>query len=416
LPIFRRPKTLARKDSDNRRNLRILTLEGLPAIVILTLLGGQFLTGYLLYLGASSSQIGLVLAIPTLANVAQIVFAAYSNRFNRKVSFATLASLHRLCWAATGLIPFLFPREWWMAVYIPLYSLAFLANATSSMMWTSLVGDMVPARVRAQYMGLRNTLINAVGTLVLFVGAQILDRYPGAPGFHILFIIIGIFMVLNISAFWLYPNLPAEPSEETKFLPMLKRPIRDKSFMRPAIFLSAWTFIQAIAVPLFSYVMLKTIHLGQGKVSIMTITQTLAMVASFYLWGKLNARYGNKKLLFWTLPLIAASCLSWGLLSFLPVLPILFIAHILLGVGVGGYNQLVFNFVIGDTPKSERMMFIAVFNAVTGISGFFGPIVGGWIYQLLELSPSWLQIYGLNVAIGVILLTLTLTLGRRALQ
>lgn len=61
-----------RKASVHRNNLKIATIEGIPSTIFQVLLQGQFLTGFLLYLGASSSQIGFVLALTTLVNVAQI--------------------------------------------------------------------------------------------------------------------------------------------------------------------------------------------------------------------------------------------------------------------------------------------------------------------------------------------------------
>jgi len=405
-----------KKDSENRRYLHILTGEGIPAVVYGTLIGGQFLTGYLMFLGASSSQIGLVLAIPTLANVLQIPFATFSHKLHRKWGFVALASLHRICWTATGFIPFLFPRELWIPVYLVLYTLAFIANATSGMMWTSLVGDMVLPQVRARYMGFRNMLLNAFGSLALFAGGQILDRYPGGQGYRILFAIITVMMVLNIIMFTAYPNLPLERSTATGLKSMVSLPLRDRAFMRATLFLSVWLLLQGAVVPFYSFIMLNDLGLSQGRVSAMTILQTLAMVASFSIWGQLNARYSNKQLLFWTLPVIAASCLCWGLLSVLPVMLVLSLVHLLIGFGTGGFNQLVFNFIIGDTPKSERPMFIAVYSAITGVAGFIGPIAGGWIFEELKGSPQWLQTYGVPLSIGAVLLLMVLTLARRALR
>ena len=58
-----------------RKHLRIATIEGVPSTIFSTLLGGPFLTGFLLYLGATSSQIGFVIALTTLVNVAQVIIA-----------------------------------------------------------------------------------------------------------------------------------------------------------------------------------------------------------------------------------------------------------------------------------------------------------------------------------------------------
>jgi MFS family permease len=410
---LRSPRTF----SDSRKNLWILTLEGVPAIIMLTLLGGPFLTGYLLHLGATSQQIGLVLSMTTLVNVVQIGIAYWMQKVTNRYWFLVIfAGLHRICWAATGLIPFLFPSELWIAVYLVLYSLAFLGNAIASLVWTSLVGDMVPAGIRGRYMGIRNMILNALGSLVLFIGGQLLDKFPGQQGFNYLFIGIGICTVLNIVAYANYPKIPLAKSTESSFLPMLKKPFQDRMFLKAAMFLSLWLFLQGIVVPLFSYVMLHILEINYEWISIITVVQTAAMMLSFYIWGNLNMKYSNKRLLYCTLPIIASACMMWGLLSVLPVMVVLLGVHILLGIGVGGFNQLSFNFIIGDTPKSERPMFIAVYSAMTGFASFLGPILGGWLYEKLQDAPDWIQTYGLSTIIGILLLALGLLLGRAVLR
>lgn len=125
--------------------------------------------------------------------------------------------------------------------------------------------------------------------------------------------------------------------------------------MKSTLFLAAWLLLQNLTVPLYSYVMLQLLHINYETLSLLNVSQTLFMMASFYVWGNLNAKYSNKRLLFFTLPIIALSSLMWGLLSVLPMLLVLFAAHIVFGVGVGGFNQLAFNFIIGDTPKKNGL-------------------------------------------------------------
>jgi MFS family permease len=77
---------------------------------------------------------------------------------------------------------------------------------------------------------------------------------------------------------------------------------------------------------------------------------------------------------------------------------------------------LVFNFIIGDTPKGERPMFIAVFSAITGIGAFLGPVIGGLIYDSIAAWPKWTQVYGLNVFVGLLLVLLTFFPARKILK
>ncbi|WP_379128694.1 MFS transporter [Paenibacillus sp. sgz500958] len=413
---FIRPKG-KRHISKQRRNLYIATWEGVPATIFQVLLQGQFLTGFLLYLGASSSEIGFVLALTTLVNIAQIGIAFLIQKLpSRKWTMVAFVTMHRILWTSTGLIPFVFPKEYWVMAFIALYTTAFIANTGGAVLWSSVISDLVPSRVRGRYFGIRNTVLNALGSIVMYGGGIALDRYPGGDGFFILFVIIWIFAAANIVVLFFYPDVHFEKSEENKFLPMFKKPLGDKLFMKSTLFLAAWLLLQNLTVPLYSYVMLKLLHINYETLSLLNVAQTLFMMGSFYVWGNLNAKYSNKRLLLWTLPIIATSSLVWGLLSVLPMLLVLFTAHIVFGVGVGGFNQLAFNFIIGDTPKKERPMYMALFAALTGLSSFFGPLIGGQIYEWIEDWPKWTQVYGMQLFVGVMMILLAFFLGRRILK
>lgn len=406
-----------RKTSQQRRHLTIATLEGVPSVIFQTLLGGQFLTGFLLYLGANSEQIGFVLAITTFVNIAQLAVAFLIQRLNsRKWPLVFFVGMHRLLWGFTGLVPFLFSQDKWVQAFIVFYVAAFLFNTVGAVLWNSTISDMVPPKVRGRYFGIRNTMLNALGTLFMFLGGMILDHYPGSQGFLYLYIIIWICITANIIVFFFYPDIPFERSTESKFIPMLKKPLRDSSFMKPTLFLASFLFLQNLVVPLYSYVMLELLHINYQTISLINVTQTVFMMASFYVWGNLNARYSNRRLLFWTLPVIATSILLWGTLSIFSLLPILFIAQMIFGVGVGGFNQLAFNFMIGDTPKSERPMYTAMYSAITGVASFFGPLIGGKVYGWIDHWPNWTQIYGMQLVVGTIMILLMMSLGRRILR
>lgn len=407
--LIQRPK---KRSSVIRRNLFVSTYEGIPALVVYTILGVPFLTGYLLYLGANSLEVGIVLAFPYLANVVQIAAAFLMQKFdNRRRIYIFFGSLHRLLWTATGLIPFLFPQSLWVAVYILLYVAAFLSNSINAAYWTSLISDMVPGRVRGKYFGIRNTVLWGVASLTLFIGGQVMDWYPGETGFVILFSISAVFSVLNILAMWFYPDIPIERSLESNPGRMLLLPFRNGVFFKAMMFISAWMLLQGIVVPFFSYVMIDIMHISYYWVSIITMVQTIVMMISYYIWGLLNSRYATRTLLLWTFPLIALSSLTWCGVMIVSPIAVLFVVHILLGIGQGGFNLLVFNFTIGDTPKSERPMFIAVFSSVTGLAGFVGPLIGGYLYEWIETAPVWMRTFGLSTGAGLVLMLFALVIG-----
>lgn len=406
---FRRTIEPRRIESPYRKGLRMSLIEGIPAVILGNLLGGPLQTAFLLYLGFSSREIGIVLAIPAFALLIQVFIAFAMQRWHdRRRAVLLLGVTHRTLWVATGLIPLLSPESAWAPIYIVLFLFSFLSAQAGGVVWTSLMADAVPSAVRGKYFGIRNMIHWAVLSATLLVGGQIMEWLPGARGFTVLFAISAVCIVWNGWALSRYPNPPFQASASGSSARMFARPFADKIFLSATLFIAVFILAQNVAVPLFSYSMLNILHLNYTEVTLITMLQNIVMMLSYYYWGILNGRYPARTLLLWTFPLISASCLAWVGMAALPAVPVLIFAHVLLGIGLGGYNLLVFNFLIGDSPKSERPMYVAVFSAVTGLAGFLGPLAGGWLFDAAEAGPAWVLRHGLTAGAGAVLMLLSL--------
>jgi MFS family permease len=401
------------KKSDIRRGLNIIKLEGLTSTILFNCLGGPFLTAYLLYLGATPQQIGIALAIPFLSNSVQIVMAFWMQHItNRKRMLLIFTTIHRLLWVSAGIIPFLMPKSSGIFIYLIALFIAFLNNAFAATIWGSMLGDIIPAKVRGKYLGIRNTILFAISSISLLAGGQILNLYPGSLGFTILFSCCFVIGLFNIASFHFYPNPRFEKSAELKKWGLLLQPFRNRTFFPIMLFFAIWMFLQGIAVPFFSYVMQDLLHIPLRMVSIISTVQNVAMLIGYYIWGTINTKVPTRQLILWTLPFITLACLLWGVIHVLPTLIVLFLIHILLGLGISGFNQLMFIFTIGDTPKRDRPIYLAIFNATIGICAFLGPLFGGILYKWVEKSPEQFQQTGISVTIGIVLMLMAIVTSR----
>ena len=404
----------AKKSSPYRKHMRTGIMEGIPAMIIFMTLGGPYLTGYLLYLGASSVEVGIASAIPALSNVMQLVSAlAMQYLTNRKLVLFIFASLHRILWVATGLIPFILPEDIRVTASLALMLVAHLCNAAGGVVWSSLIADIVPAKVRGSYFGIRNALLNTAGSISLFASGLVLDRYGEEIGYAFIYIVCGIAAVINIYALFQYPNVDFEKSRETDIVKRFMLPLRDQAFFKTSMFIAIFLFFYGCVVPFFNYLMLDVLMISYSWVSIITIIHYVAMIFAYYVWGRLNSRFPARQLLLWALPIIGLSCLTWGLVGWLPALPVLILIHILLGAGLGGYNLLNFTFVIGDTPKADRPVYIGVFTALTGLTTFAGSTLGGVVFDWLAGMPRSTQLYSMTLSIGLVLILMMAIWGSR---
>ncbi|MGB3093730.1 MAG: MFS transporter, partial [Candidatus Zixiibacteriota bacterium] len=101
-----------------RKGLRISIFEGSFAAIHLALTTGPFLAGYALLLGANDFQLGLVAALPFLAQVFQIVGAFAVERFKQRKKISLLGSLFsRSLFLVFVFLPF-FPENQWVKIGI----------------------------------------------------------------------------------------------------------------------------------------------------------------------------------------------------------------------------------------------------------------------------------------------------------
>lgn len=61
-------------------------------------------------------------------------------------------------------------------------------------------------------------------------------------------------------------------------------------------------------------------------------------------------------------------------------------------------------------------MYMATYAALTGLSSFFGPLIGGQLYEKIAHWPQWTQVYGMQLVVGTLMIALAFLLGRRILK
>src|SRR4051812_36082949 len=73
--------------------LKLVVKDGLATEAMASLAGGAFLIAFALKMGASNFQIGLLAALPTIANIFQLVSIWLVQRYNNRRAIAVITSL-----------------------------------------------------------------------------------------------------------------------------------------------------------------------------------------------------------------------------------------------------------------------------------------------------------------------------------
>lgn len=378
-------------DQSIQKDVRLSILEGSLSTVMGTFIGGAFLIGYALTLGADDFEIGLLASLPLLANLIQIVGSLIiAKAGSRKKVCVLFLFLHRLMWTFIAVLPLFVFRDRLSEVRVWIFMIlltgASICASITGIAWTSWIADLVPKGVRGRFFSRRNMFAQVVGMLTAVAAGQFIDQWQArfdtdhlhSYGFMILFVIGIAFGLAGIFLFRKIKEPDLDAPEDTSFFRQLREPFLDKNFRMFMVFSIVWGFSTGIVGPFFSVYMINTLQIPFSLITLFGVAAGLSSILGFKVWGALIDKIGAKPL--------SILCGIGG--SFVPFLWIfatpdnylmIWASNILSGLffaGIGlASTSLMMNLASGKTSS----VFFAVFAAVTGLFGALAPIAGGAI-------------------------------------
>jgi MFS family permease len=370
------------------RASRLVLYDALSHEAMGALTTGVFLVGFAVALGASNFAIGVLAAVPFLAQLLQIPAVLLIERWRARRSVCVWASgIGRCFLLASAVAPLLGPEAGVMAL-IGAVAVHHGTAAISGCAWNSWMRDLVPPTEYGRFFGRRTAATTAVSIVMAFVGGLAVDAWkdhvPNNPalGYSCLFatsVLIGLFGVYLLRV---TPERPMPRVREYRhFFKLLAAPFLDGNFRRLILFLSSWNFAVNLATPFFTVYMLKTLGYDMTVIIALTIISQLSNLAALGIWGTLIDRFSNKAVLRISAPLFLACILGWtftGVSWAQPIMLYLLGAiHVLMGLSTAGVVLASGNIAMKLSPEGEATAYLAANSVVTSTCAAAAPIIGG---------------------------------------
>lgn len=390
--------------STTRRSLSLSIRDGFFASVFATCTGGPFLAGFALALGANEFHIGVLAALPLVANFFQFVGSYLVSRLgSRKRVSVQGVVVGRGVWLLLAVLPLLSP--WLSFEYILMAALAIVAvghfaGAISAVAWLSWMSDVVPDALRGRFFGRRN-MINSVAVIgVTMLGGQFIDWTGGTiEGFQILFVVAVAAGFVSVG----YLKRIAEPrfvphQKPELFFDTLLHPLRDVNFRWLLLFAVVWNFGVHLAAPFFVVYKLQDLMLSYTVVGFFVSLTAFVDVVGMRFWGPFSDRVGNRPVMLLCSIFAAVVPFLWlwtstGSVTLYLLLPTI---HVLGGFFWAGMNLTSANILFRVTPKAHDTVYFSVYAAVSGLSAALAALVGGALIETLGDSP--LDVWGLELS------------------
>ncbi len=328
-------------------------------------------------LGATGVEQSFVTGAQTLGNASlQGVWGSLSDRFGRR-PFLLIGLL------AVGMTAALIPLATTALELILLLLVPTIVGSAAIPAWNGLLGDITTIEQRGRFIG----LIAAIGTVASAIALFLIGYYTvslgltGATQFYpplytsAVIMIIALICVLCLKETMQRVkrrvfNFRAAVRSTPRFIPFL---------MINAVFFAA----MGAAWPLFPKV--TNLYANVFQVLILTALFSLCSGATQLVGGRLIDRVGRKGVLFISRFLIFLVPLSHALTLITDNIWLLIPSQVFGGSLTGLFIVSSTAWLLDSSPMKDRGSITALFNLVTGITGFSGAIISGFMFDWLDL-------------------------------
>jgi len=192
----------------NRRDRGLrskLYLEGAFSFAHTTIFQGVFLIGFAIMLGATTFQIGILLAIPFIANILQL-FSAFILEATGTKKYTALTSrvFGRILLVIVILIAFGIIKDQKITILIAVLFLSNIFSAVGNLSLLSWFKDLIATNRLARFLGKRNMYASIGGMVVYIIGSFLVDSFDNIYGY--LFIAAVVFGVVGAALLYGLPD------------------------------------------------------------------------------------------------------------------------------------------------------------------------------------------------------------------
>ena len=399
-------RSAALTPAEARRAERFLALEGISGQATSSLAGGTFVIAYALLLGADALTIGLLAALPTLANVCNLVSIFLVRRVGRRRPVVVAAEgIGRAALVVLGAVTLLTSGSAALALTIPLLAVRYFVGASGGGGFASWIRDAVPDERRAVFLGRRLSYMQATGiALGLGVGVAldyVKANHPGLElsAYSVLFIAAGVCGWAGVILLMRTPE-PRMAPINLRASQLLSLPFRHRNFRRLIAYMASWNVTINLAAPFFTVYMLSQLGLSLTAVMALTTLNQLVMIVAIRRWGGFGQRYTNRAILRVCIPVMLATLLGWTFVT-LPNFGqysyvVLVLVHITGGIALAGINLASNNIGYTLAPRDNSVAYLSTLALTNALAAGLAPILGGALASYfaareLRVTLDWID-------------------------
>jgi len=367
-------------------NERLSIRNGIATTIILNISNNYFALFAISVLGATNYQVGLISSLPQFIGMfAMIVGSLIINSLVEKKKFTAFSFLIMRMFLLLMILIVYIPIEYRSWAFVLLVGLMNLPGSFANLSWQSFIGDIIPDERRSGFFSERNKIMTIIGMISTFTVGILLQQFDqsNALPFQLLFMIAFLFGIIEFRYLMMHKEQKKTVKKEKKKLNFGFYVFKHKPYVYFIICSLFFNFGWQMAWSLFNIYQIKYAGATALWISLFTVANQIAQVASYSWWGKMADKYSNAKMLI----LVAIGMGSAPFLTILSTnLVYLVIVNFSSGLFVSGTVLLLFNQLLEVTKEDNRTVCISNYNILLAFIAFIAPQFGVFLLEQTNIN------------------------------
>ncbi len=395
-PAIMNPSSIEDSQNSQRLNFRYVQIDAIG--VSISNIAAPFLPVFLTRLGASNFQVGLLSSMP---GVTGLILAIVVGRFlQTRRAIVPWYSLSRLlvisCYALTGLLTLLLPKEAVVTSTLVIWALATLPQIALAVAFSVVMNAVAGPEGRYALLSRRWTVFGLTSVIGTFIVTRLIDLIAFPLNYALMFLTLSLGGLLSFyfSSRIDIPDQSPPPLSKSaspldgirNYLSLLRGAPAFRSFAsKRFVYLSAL----ALSAPIMPLYLVREVGATDSQIGSVNMAMTLIMLVGYFVWPWASRKRGGRfVLLATTFGMILYPALS----AVTPHIEWIIFYAAVAGLFQGGLDLVFFDELMKTVPPDYSATFVSLAQSMQYLSTIIAPLLGTFLADYIGLGGAlWLS-------------------------
>jgi len=377
------------KGEEFSRNRRYILFVNYTSNVSGNLIGGNFLTGWLLLMNASDSYIGLITMSVLFGNMLQVLSPLLLERFpeRKKVLMTGRIMVHFMNIVLISIVPLVAgSNALKLTMTLVLVLLVNVSNAFLAPGYQVWHIRSIPNEMRSRYFSFVQLTNNIIIYTVILVSSRIVDvfkengnEFAGLLLLRAAALVLIVFDTIYMFRIKEYPAV----NRKTTLRDVLLNPFKEKRYLLTVGMACMWSFAANIPGSYYSVYLLKDLNISYSFINIVNMVSVPVTILVMPIWRKRVDKTSWCQALYLSVGLYIVHYLGLAMVTeknlLLYPLFMVYAFSILPGI-----NMILSNFPYVNIPEENQTNLLGFYAAMNNFAGFLGASMGRQFITMTE--------------------------------